>query len=163
LDPNGTYEDYLASFAPAGYMVFLRIRNEDIRVARIRRDPNGHITQITPYRLDADELSVSPAASGPSKNLIVFETFGHGAPAGIAQAVATVPATCAPGRRCAKRVALLTSPHSLSVQRCTPGWTNLAARWRLCAFSSWLLDQRWATSGACAGTGRTDALSRPLP
>ena len=89
---DGAYEDYMASFAPAGYMVFLRIRNADIKSAVFRRDPDGHIAQITPYRLDADELSVSPAATGPSKNLIVFETFGHGAPDGIAAAVATVPA-----------------------------------------------------------------------
>jgi hypothetical protein len=120
---DGTYEDYLASFAPAGYMVFLRIRNADIKSAAFRRDPGGHITQITPYRLDADELSVSPAATGPNKNLIVFETFGHGAPDGVASAVATVPAGCAPLKQCARRVKYLTSPHSLPDQHFNPSWS----------------------------------------
>jgi hypothetical protein len=120
---DGVYEEYLASFAPAGYMVFLRLRNADIKSAAFRRDPDGHLTQITPYRLDADELSVSPAATGPSKDLIVFETFGHGAPDGLAQAVATVPATCAPLRRCADRARLLTSPHSLPDQHFNPAWS----------------------------------------
>ena len=103
-------------------MVFLRIRNSDITSAAFRRDPNGHVTQLTRYSLDADTLSVSPAASGPSKDLVVFETFGHGAPDGVAAAVATVPATCASRARCAGRVRFLTPRRSLPDQHFNPAW-----------------------------------------
>jgi len=119
---DGAFEEYLATFAPAGYMVFLRLRNSDIHSAAFRRDPDGHVTQLTGYSLDADELSVSPAAQGPSKDLVVFETFGHGAPDGIAAAVATVPATCKSRARCAGRVRFLTSPRSLPDQHFNPSW-----------------------------------------
>ncbi|MEO5743536.1 MAG: hypothetical protein ABIQ53_02950 [Terracoccus sp.] len=120
---DGAYEDSLATFAPAGYMVFVRLRNADIKSAAFRRDHDGHIAQVTPYRLDADELSVSPATTGPSKNLIVFETFGHGAPDGIAQAVATVPARCGDAKQCSQAVRYLTSPHSLPDQHFNPAWS----------------------------------------
>lgn len=119
---DGAFEEYSASFAPAGYMVFLRIRNADIASAAFRRDSDGHVTQLTRYSLDADTLSVSPAASGPSRDLVVFETFGHGAPDGIASAVATVPATCANPEKCAHRVRFLTSQHSLPDQHFNPAW-----------------------------------------
>lgn len=120
VDP--TYEEYLASFAPAGYMIFLRIRNADIKSAAFRMDPGGRVTQLTDYSLDADELSVSPAAKGPSKDLVVFETFGHGAPEGVAAAVATVPATCGGVSRCASKVHYLTSAKSLPDQHFNPTW-----------------------------------------
>lgn len=120
---DGAYEDYLATFAPDGYMVFLRLRNADIKSAAFRRDRDGHIAQVTPYRLDADELSVSPATTGPSKNLIVFETYGHGAPEGVAPAVATVPARCGNAKQCSQAVRYLTSPHSLPDQHFNPAWS----------------------------------------
>lgn len=119
---DGVYEDYSASFAPAGYMVFIRI-GPGIKSAAFRRDHDGRTTQLTPYALDADMLSVSPASSGPSKDLIVFETYGHGGPDGVAQAVATVPATCSSVEQCAPKVRYLTSPDSLPDQHFNPSWS----------------------------------------
>jgi dipeptidyl aminopeptidase/acylaminoacyl peptidase len=120
---DGVYEDYLATFAPAGYMIFLRLRNSDIKSAAFRRDPDGRTTQLTPYSLDADELSVSTAPFGPGKNTIVFETFGHGAPNGVAPAVATVPATCSGVASCSRHIRFLTSPNSLPDQHFNPAWS----------------------------------------
>ena len=120
---DSVYEDYGASFAPAGYMVFIRYRNADGKTAAFRHDRGGRLTQLTPYALDADTLSVSPAASGPSKDLIVFETFGHGAPDGTASAVATVPSTCRSVVACAPHVRYLTSPESLPLQHFNPTWS----------------------------------------
>ena len=92
---DGAYEDYDASFAPAGYLVFDRIRNADIRNAVFRMDADGsHVRQLTPWSLSADLPYVSPARHGPTKDLVVFETYGQGPPDGATQAVATVPATC---------------------------------------------------------------------
>ena len=47
---DGAYEDYDASFAPAGYLVFDRIRNADIRNAVFRMDADGpRVQQCTPW------------------------------------------------------------------------------------------------------------------
>ncbi len=133
---DGTYEDYLASFAPAGYMVFLRIRNSDVRSAAFRRDADGTTTRLTPWSLDADELSVSPARRGPSRDLVVFETYGRGAPEGIAQAVATVPATCRSLDRCRHEIRYLTSPHSLPDEHFNPAWSPSGRQIAFVRFSS---------------------------
>ncbi len=121
---DGVFEDYNATFAPDGYIVFIRVRNADIKSAAFRMDADGsHIRRLTPWSLDADELSVSPARTGPSKNLVVFETYGHGQPAGTAQAIATVSANSRCREGCAEHVRYLTSPGSLPVQHFNPAWS----------------------------------------
>jgi TolB protein len=92
---DGAFEEYYASFAPAGYMVFVRSRNADFKNAVFRVNPDGsHLIRLTPWSLIADIADVSPATHGPTKNLVVFETLSHGAPPGKSSAVATVSATC---------------------------------------------------------------------
>jgi hypothetical protein len=120
---DGAYEDYLATFAPGGYMIFLRLRNADIRSAAFILDPNGQIRQLTPWSLDVDSVSVSPARTGPSKDLVLFSTYSHGTPDGVAQSVATVPATCAYQGGCFGRIRYLTSPNSLPDQHLAPAWS----------------------------------------
>ncbi len=121
---DGDYEDYKASFAPRGYVVFVRIRNSDVRAAVFRMSRDGmHVRRLTAWRLDADLPWISPARSGPTKNLVVFETFGHGAPRGLTQAVATVPARCRPIARCKRSLNLLTSQHSDPVANFNPTWS----------------------------------------
>jgi hypothetical protein len=53
-----------------------------------------NIRRLTPWRLGTDVIDLSPATGGPTKNRIVFETYGMGPPKGKSQNVATVPATC---------------------------------------------------------------------
>lgn len=119
---DGTFEDYDASFTSSGTLVFLRIRNADIHSAVFRREHRGSV-QLTPFAMDADLSSVSPARSGPSKDLVVFETFGHGPPDGTSQAVATVPANCRPGPDCAAHIRFLTGQHIQPVQNFNPAWS----------------------------------------
>lgn len=116
---DGTYEDYFASFAPRGYVVFMRTRNADFvnAIFRMRRD-GTHVVQLTPWSLNADIPDVSPATSGPTEDLVVFETYGHDTPDGVSQAVATVSA--APGRR---QIRYLTSPSDLPRQSFNPAWS----------------------------------------
>jgi len=104
---DGAFEDYHASFAPAGYMVFIRVRNGDIgpTVFRMNADGTG-VRQLTPWSLAADLPFVSPASGGPSQDLVVFEA----APPGSTGLVATVPADCRPLASCARQVRNLTSP-----------------------------------------------------
>jgi Tol biopolymer transport system component len=120
---DGVFEDYGATFAPGGYIVFIRVRNADIKSAAFRMDADGsNVRRLTPWSLDADELSVSPAKSGPSEDLVVFETYGHGAPDGISQAVATVSAKSDCRHGCG-RIDYLTRPRSLPVQHFNPTWS----------------------------------------
>lgn len=121
---DGAFEDYHASFAPDGYVVFVRIDNVRGRSAVFRMSAKAHqVRRLTPWRLDADIPQVSSARTGPGEDLVVFETFGHGPPEGVSQAIATVPATCRPVARCAQRIRLLTSPHVQPVQNFNPSWS----------------------------------------
>jgi Tol biopolymer transport system component len=121
---DGRLEDYRASFAPAGYVVFVRIRNSDGHLAAFRMSRAGtHVRRLTPWSLDADLPWVSPATRGRTEHLVVFETYGHGAPDGTAQAIATVPATCRPVSSCRDRIRMLTSPTALPVQHFNPTWS----------------------------------------
>lgn len=104
--------------------MFLRIRNADIKSAAFRMNADGsNVRRLTPWSLDADELFVSPARTGPSEDLVVFETYGHGPPDGVAQAIATVSATSRCGDHCASHIRYLTSPGSLPVQNFNPTWS----------------------------------------
>jgi hypothetical protein len=132
---DGAFEDYGATFAPAGYVVFLRVRNADIKSAAFRMNADGsHVRRLTPWALDADELSVSPATSGPTRNLVVFETYGHGHPDGTSQAVATTSAVPPRGQRFAP-IRFLTARHSLPVENFNPAWSPDGRRIAFVKFS----------------------------
>ncbi len=103
---DGRFEDYDATFAPAGYIVFRRFNKAINRSAAYRMEADGsHARRLTPWSLDVDAVSVSPALSGPSRNLVVFETYGQGTL--IDSAVATVTAD-PPGQK--PDIRYLTSP-----------------------------------------------------
>ena len=81
------------------------------------------VHQLTPWSLGADLPSVSPAAGGPTRDSVVFETYGQGAPDGVAAAVATVPATCGSMADCTHRIRYLTSSTALPDQNFNPSWS----------------------------------------
>lgn len=107
---DGTFEDYFARFSPGGgYIVFTRVRNKPFNSAAFRMDPDGtHVRQLTPWKIDADLVGLSPARNGPTRNRIVFETYGHGAPEGKSQNIATVPSRCRSVSSCSDRIRFLT-------------------------------------------------------
>lgn len=135
-------EDYNATFAPAGYVVFIRIRNatrpgEAFHSAAFRMRPNGtNVRRLTPWRLDADTLEVSPATHGPSEDLVVFETFGHGPPEGVSSAVGTVPATCRTVSVCRTKIRMLTPDDVLPQQNFNPAWSPDGSRIAFVRFSA---------------------------
>jgi hypothetical protein len=104
----GTYEEYSAKFLPDGDRVFIRLRNADLSNVLVRVDHVGREHVLTDWAISADVFDLSPAATGPTAGLVVFETYGHGAPDGAAQAVATVPSRCATLTACTARVKYLT-------------------------------------------------------
>jgi TolB protein len=117
---DGVYEDYRASFAPAGYIVFTRVRNVPFASAAFRMNPDGtHVRRLTPWWIQADTLYVSPATHGPTRDLVAFETFGHSTPEGVSSAVATVSAACCKRHH----FHYLTSPHALPNQNFNPAWS----------------------------------------
>lgn len=107
---DGVYEDYHARFSPdGGYVVFTRIRNEDIKAAAFRMALDGtNVVQLTPWKLGADLADLSPATSGPTKDLVVFETYGTGPPKGKTQNIVTVPTTCGSVSACKSKLTYLT-------------------------------------------------------
>jgi len=122
---DGVYEDFHARFAASGkYLIFARLRNREFTVAVFRMRPDGsHVRRLTPWRLDADVPDLSLAAHGPTKDLVVFETFAHGPPKGAQNNIATVPATCHPLAACIRDIRYVT--HNVAGPHTTfnPSWS----------------------------------------
>jgi TolB protein len=122
---DGVYEDYRARLDVSGrYLIFIRLRNRDIKSAVFRMRPDGSdVQRLTPWRLDADIADLSPAIHGPTKDLVAFETFGHGPPKGSQQDIATVPATCHPLAACIREIRYVTHNGSGPRTSFNPSWS----------------------------------------
>jgi Tol biopolymer transport system component len=124
---DGVYEDYYARYAPDGsYIVFTRIRNDPFNSAIFRMEADGtDVRRLTPWRLDADLADLSPATSGPTQDLVVFETYGHDEtrPEGKTSNIGTVPSTCAPVGDCRKQITYLTALKHPPGARFNPSWS----------------------------------------
>lgn len=122
---DGEFEEARPSFAPGGYMVVVRGNNLG-ELAVFRLDLNARNPhQLTPWELEAELPVVSPAEPGPTADLVVFETFGHGAREGatVGQRIATVPATCGSLDECASQIRYVTAEVPLPVQFFNPSWS----------------------------------------
>ena len=124
LSVPGDYEDNTVRFSPDGsYMVFTRDQDIDgvlrFAIFRMRAD-STHVRQLTPWDLNADRPSVSPARSGRTAGLVSFETHGGGnATQGD---VALLPASCATVAACTRATRLVT--HNIGSRT-----TSYAAAW----------------------------------
>ena len=127
---DGEFEDYHAHVSPDGsYVVFTRVRNDPFAIASYRMDVDGtHVHRLTPWSLGADLADLSPATSGPTEDLVVFETYGSGPPKGKSQNIATVPSTCAPLRECVKQIDYLTDHGGGRISSFNPAWSPSGAR-----------------------------------
>jgi Tol biopolymer transport system component len=121
---DGAYEDYHAHYSPDGsYIVFTRVRNKPFAISAFRMNADGSdLRQLTPWKLGGDLSDISPATSGPTKDLVVFETYGPGAPEGKTQNVATVPATCASLSDCKHKIHYLTDYERPPRAAFNPAW-----------------------------------------
>jgi Tol biopolymer transport system component len=122
---DSVYEDYHARWAPDGsYYIFTRVRNEGFKIATFRADPDGSNAQrLTPWHLGSDLPDISLATSGPTEDLIVFETYGTGAPKGETQNVATVPADCTSVSECRDAIRYVTHRGAGKVASFNPTWS----------------------------------------
>jgi len=122
---DGVYEDYFARFSADGsYILFTRVRNEPFNSAAFRMDTDGtDLVQLTPWKLDADLADLSQATSGPTADLAVFETYGHGAPEGKSQNIVTVPTTCGSVSGCKSKLTYLTDRGAGPRASFNPAWS----------------------------------------
>jgi Tol biopolymer transport system component len=120
---DGTFEDYHAHVSPDGsYIVFIRVGHDGVAVFRMNAD-GSDVRRLTPWGLGADLPDISLATSGPTKDLIVFETYGMGAPEGKNSNVATVPSTCASVSDCRKQIKYVTDHGAGRVASFNPAWS----------------------------------------
>lgn len=127
IDPNGdgAWEDaYARPTADGRYLVFERfdLNNGPGAAFRMRPDGTG-LAQLTPWELNADLAHPSPAKGGPTKGLVVFQTFGKGNPTGTARDLATVPVTCTSLAACAAAIHYVTSNGMGTGRASTPAWS----------------------------------------
>jgi Tol biopolymer transport system component len=123
---EGKFEDARAHFSSDGrYVVFQRLKLATDQNALFRMDAHGsHVRRLTPWNLNADTQDLSLATHGPTKNLVAFETYGHGGPPrGKSQNIATVPATCAPVSECRKQISYVTHHRGGKGQSFNPSWS----------------------------------------
>ena len=64
----------------------------------------------------------------PTKDLVVFETFGHGPPEGSQQDIATVPATCFPLADCTSKIRYVTNNGPGPATSYNPAWSPNGTR-----------------------------------
>ncbi len=129
---HGTTEDNVARFAPDGqHVVFVRDQPIDgeLHFALFRMRVDGtDVQQLTPWELNADRPSVSPARYGPTAGLVAFETFGGGN-AGRGD-IAVLPLGCRSLAACTRDTRLVThnagSPRSSFAATWSPGGDQLA-------------------------------------
>jgi hypothetical protein len=80
------------------------------------------VHQLTPWDLGGDLPDVSLARTGPTKDLVVFETYGAGPPSGLTQDIATVPATCTTIADCTSKIRYVTDNRAGPQQSFNPAW-----------------------------------------
>jgi len=122
---DGTFEDYSARVsADRTYLTFRRLRNDGVVSALFRMDiGGGRVRQLTPFSLGVDVNDLSTARRGPTKDLLVFESFGRGASESTFVDIATVPTTCGSLADCTSKIVWLTDNAATGRRNANPQWS----------------------------------------
>lgn len=122
---EGRFEYSYLRLSPDGsYVTFRRTDLVVGRSALFRADPDGrHPHQLTDYALDAEVNDLSTARHGPTKDLLVFESFGRGDPDQTFADIATVPTTCTSVSDCASKTVWLTDNAPTGRRNANPNWS----------------------------------------
>jgi Tol biopolymer transport system component len=106
------------------YVTFRRTDLALGRSALFRADPDGrHPRQLTPFSLDAEINDLSTARHGPTKDLLVFESYGRGDPDKTFVDIATVPTTCRSLAECTSKIVWLTDNAATGRRNGNPQWS----------------------------------------
>jgi Tol biopolymer transport system component len=122
---DGAYEDnYLHISTDRSYLTFQRIRNADHHSALFRMTTSGRaVQQLTPWEISADVNDLSTARRGPTKDLLVFESYGRGTSESTFADIATVPATCTSLADCTSKIHWLTDNQATGRRNANPQWS----------------------------------------
>ena len=119
---DGVFEDGYARLTPDGRaVVFVRHRDLDSTNALFRMSLHAsHLQQLTPFGPAGDFFDISPAQSGPTKGLLVFDTFRKGE---TSLDIATVPTTCRSLAACISSIRFLTHNAGGARRNGNPTWS----------------------------------------
>ena len=80
-------------------------------------------TSSPPYALNAEVNDLSTARRGPTKDLLVFESFGRGDPDKTFVDIATVPTSCGSLTDCTSKIVWLTDNAATGRRNANPNWS----------------------------------------
>jgi hypothetical protein len=121
----GTYEDSYAHVSRGGFFVtWTRVRVSDGRSTIMRVDSDGDDeAALLPWGLGVEANDVSPAASGPTRDLVIFESNGRGDPHATFVDIGTFPLLCNFPKQCAKKIVWLTDNKASGRRSANPQWS----------------------------------------
>ncbi len=122
---EGVYEEnYVHVARDHSYLTFRRTRLTDGASALFRMSiDRSSRQQLTPWAIRAEVNDLSTAGSGPTKDLIVFESYGRGDPDATFVDIATVPATCPSLTACTAQIHWLTDNGATGRRNANPQWS----------------------------------------
>jgi Tol biopolymer transport system component len=122
---DGVYEDRYARVSrDRSYVTFQRLRLADGRAALFRMAPDGsHVRQLTPWDLNVDLYDLSTARSGPTKDLIAFQSVGRGDPDASFIDIGFLPATCPSVDDCTSKIVWMTDNSAIGRRNSSPQWS----------------------------------------
>jgi hypothetical protein len=122
---DGVYEDRYARVSRDGsYLTFQRLRLADFKAALFRMAPDGsHVRQLTSWEVNADLYDLSTARSGPTKDLIAFQSVGRGNPDATFVDIGFLPATCTSVDDCTSKIEWMTDNSATGRRSSGPQWS----------------------------------------
>ena len=90
--------------------MWTRVRLSDGKATVMRVDVDGDDpAPILPWGLGVEVFDLSPATSGPTKGLVLFEAYGRGDPDMTFVDLGTVPWLCNGVKQCRRKIDWLTN------------------------------------------------------
>jgi len=121
----GKYEDSYAHVSRGGFFVtWTRVRVSDGRSTIMRVDVDGDDeAALLPWTLGVEANDLSLAKSGPTRDLVIFESNGRGDPDATFVDIGTFPILCNRPKQCAKQIVWLTDNKASGKRAANPQWS----------------------------------------
>jgi Tol biopolymer transport system component len=121
----GKYEDSYAHLSRGGFFVtWTRVRVADGKSTIVRVDSDGDDERaLLPWGLGVEANDVSLARSGPTRDLVIFESNGRGRAGATFVDIGTMPLGCNSMRECGRKVVWLTDNRATGKRAANPQWS----------------------------------------